>query len=98
MPHRADVLQTIAPQLPGFLGDPQRGVLVGAGGREAPHGIRAIQPHSAKNGSRERSVSVNKVEAGELALFGQHACIERELDQTPQSFIGYWSWAEDARA
>jgi hypothetical protein len=98
MPHRADVLQTIAPQLSSFLEDTQGAVLVGAGGREAPHGIRAIQPHSAKNGSRECSFPVDKIEAEEPALFGHHACIERKLDKIPKPFIGYRSWAEEARA
>jgi hypothetical protein len=97
MPHRADVLQTIAPQLPGFLEDPQGAILVRAGGREAPHGIGAIQPHAAENGSWERSFPVHKVEAEEPAFFGHHACIERELDKTPEPFIRYWGWAEDAR-
>jgi hypothetical protein len=80
MPHRADILQTIAPQLSGFLEDPQSAVLVGAGGRKAPHGIRAIQPNSVKNGGRECGFPVHKVEAEEPALFGHYARIEREFD------------------
>jgi hypothetical protein len=79
MPHRADVLQTIAPQLPGFLEDPQGAALVSAGGRKAAHGIRAIQPHSAKNGSRGCSFPAHNVEAEEPSLFGHHAGIKREL-------------------
>jgi hypothetical protein len=94
---RTDVLQTIAPQLAGFFYDAQGAVLVSAGGREAAHGIRAIQPHSVKSGSRGRSFPAHEVEAEESALLGHHAGIERELDKLPEPFIGYWNWAEDAR-
>jgi hypothetical protein len=71
---------------------------VGADGREAPHGIRAIQTDSAKNGSRECSFPVYKVEAEDPALFGHHAGMESELNKTRETFIGYRSLAEDARA